>query len=177
VLLVAVVVDKSAIHGLGAFAVETIPRGNTDWRFTPGFDLDLDPALLDAQPAHFRRVLLHYGYIDRRLHRFILCCDDARFINHSDTPNLCSEVAAERYGVDVAVRGVNRFFTHCYRPPTREDIALRARRALLVSACTRTCEEYASDEPVGASESPIHRQATNPPRWNLMTSTAGSPRF
>jgi SET domain-containing protein len=106
VLLVPVVVGKSAIHGLGAFALETIPRGTTVWRFTPGFDLDLDPDLLEAQPAHFRRVLLHYGYIDRRLRRFILCCDDARFINHSDTPNLGSEVAGDRYGVDVAVRDI-----------------------------------------------------------------------
>jgi hypothetical protein len=30
----------------------------------------------------FRETLLHYGYIDPRINRFILCCDNARFINH-----------------------------------------------------------------------------------------------
>jgi SET domain-containing protein len=106
VLLVRVRVAASGIHGLGVFAVAPIAKGTVVWRFTPGFDLDLDPAVLDAQPAHFRGVLLHYGYIDPRLNRFILCCDDARFINHSDTPNLFVDVARDRHGVDVAARDI-----------------------------------------------------------------------
>lgn len=105
-LLVQVRVAASPIHGLGVFAVAPIARGTVVWRFTPGFDLDLDPALLDAQPAHFRAVLLHYGYIDPRLNRFILCCDDARFINHSDTPNLLMDPTDDRYAVDVAARDI-----------------------------------------------------------------------
>ena len=105
-LLVPVRVGRSDIHGLGAFAVEPIARGTTVWRFTPGFDLEFDPAVLDSQPRHVRRVLLHYGYIDARLNRFILCCDDARFINHSDAPNLGSDFDLDRYGADVAVRDI-----------------------------------------------------------------------
>lgn len=105
-LLVPVRVGQSAIHGLGAFAVEPISAGTAVWRFTPGFDLDIDPAVLDAQPPHFRRSLLHYGYIDVRLNRLILCCDDARFINHSDTPNVRSDFNLDRYGVDVAIRDI-----------------------------------------------------------------------
>jgi uncharacterized protein len=106
VLLVPVRVGQSDIHGLGAFALEPISRGTTVWRFTPGFDLELNPSILDAQPQHFRRSLLHYGYIDARLNRFILCCDDARFINHSDTPNVRSDFDLDRYGIDVAVRDI-----------------------------------------------------------------------
>jgi SET domain-containing protein len=105
-LLVRVHIKPSKIHGLGAFAVDAIARGTAVWRFTPRFDLDLDPALLDAQPRHFRERLLHYGYIDARLSRFILCCDDARFINHSDTPNLLSDFDRDRYGVDIAGRDI-----------------------------------------------------------------------
>ena len=105
-LLVPVRVGPSGIHGLGAFAVELIASGTAVWRFTPGFDLDLDPRLLDAQPSLFRKVLLHYGYLDPRLKRFILCCDDARFINHSDTSNLRSDFASDRYGIDVAMRDI-----------------------------------------------------------------------
>jgi len=50
--------------------------------------------------------LLHYGYIDPRLRRFILCCDDARFINHSDTPNIVPEFDEGGYGIDVAARDI-----------------------------------------------------------------------
>ncbi|HSK31591.1 MAG TPA: SET domain-containing protein [Candidatus Limnocylindria bacterium] len=105
-LLVQVRVGQSLIHGLGIFAVEPIAKGRPVWRFTPGFDLDLDPSLLDEQPSHFRQTMLHYGYIDIRLNRFILCCDDYRFVNHSDTPNIYVDVGADRYGIDVAARDI-----------------------------------------------------------------------
>jgi SET domain-containing protein len=45
---------------------------------------------------------MNYGYIDPRLGRYILCCDDARFLNHSDTPNLRPDFTLDRHGVDVA---------------------------------------------------------------------------
>jgi hypothetical protein len=70
-LLVAVKVDRSPIHGLGVFALEAISKGSEVWRFTEGFDLDLDVQALEMQPAHLRRVLFHYGYVDLRLGRFI----------------------------------------------------------------------------------------------------------
>jgi len=62
--------------------------------------------LIAAQPPHFRERLLHYGYIDPRLDRYILCCDDARFLNHSDDPNLESDFTRERHGVDIAIRDI-----------------------------------------------------------------------
>jgi SET domain-containing protein len=105
-LLVPVRIDLSTIHGLGVFALDRIAEGTPIWRFTPGFDLDLDPRLLDEQPAHFRQTMLHYGYIDSSLNRFILCCDDCRFMNHSDSPNIRIERHVDRYGVDVAARDI-----------------------------------------------------------------------
>lgn len=105
-LCVPVQVRPSPIHGLGVFATEPIPQGTEVWRFTPGFDLDLDPRVLEEQPPHARARLLHYGYLDPWLNRFILCCDDARFINHSDTPTLCGDRVTDRYGVDFAARDV-----------------------------------------------------------------------
>jgi SET domain-containing protein len=105
-LLVRTYLDRSALHGIGVFAAELISATTVVWRFTPGFDLDLDPALIEAQPPHFRERLLHYGYIDPRLDRYILCCDDARFLNHSDDPNLESDFTRERHGVDIAIRDI-----------------------------------------------------------------------
>lgn len=105
-LLVAVRVDRSLIHGLGAFAVFPIPQGTEVWRFTPGIDLDLDPAALEELPEQGRDTLLHYGYLDPRLDRFILAVDDARFINHSDEPNLVVDFSRDPYGVDLAARDI-----------------------------------------------------------------------
>jgi len=105
-LLIPVRIAVSPIHGLGVFALEHIPAGREVWRFTPGFDLELDPALIERQPEHFRVYLLHYGYVDPRLGRYILCCDDARFLNHSDDPNLVPDYTADRHGVDRASRDI-----------------------------------------------------------------------
>jgi len=105
-LLVPVLVKSSPVHGLGAFAAAAIRKGTPVWRFTPGFDLDIDPKEVEKQPDHFRKVLLHYGYLDPRLNRYILCCDDARFINHADEPNLSIDYAADRHGVDYAARDI-----------------------------------------------------------------------
>ena len=105
-LLVPVTVDRSSIHGMGIFASQLI-RGNTRiWQFTPGFDLDLDPSALEQQPNHFRATMLHYGYIDHRRNRFILCCDDYRFINHSNAPNVRVDPTQDFYGVDFAARDI-----------------------------------------------------------------------
>ncbi|MEX0957745.1 MAG: SET domain-containing protein [Burkholderiales bacterium] len=105
-MLVPVKLDRSPNHGMGVFATRFIPSGTEVWRFMAGFDLDLDPALVEAQPAHIRKVLMHYGYIDSRLRRYILCCDDARFMNHSDDPNTRSDSSTDSYGVDIAVRDI-----------------------------------------------------------------------
>ena len=105
-LLIPVQVNKSPIHGIGIFASQAIEADTYIWRFTPGFDLDIDPSVLELQPAHFREKMLHYGYIDPRRNRFILCCDDYRFINHSDTPNVRVDSGKELYGVDFAARDI-----------------------------------------------------------------------
>jgi uncharacterized protein len=91
---------------MGIFASRPI-KGNTRiWQFTPGFDLDLDPRALDQQPADFRETMLRYGYIDPRRNRFILCCDDYRFINHSNAPNVRVDPTEDFYGVDFAARDI-----------------------------------------------------------------------
>src|SRR5580658_4845834 len=105
-LLIPVKVKRSSIHGIGIFASQAIEADTCIWEFTPGFDLDVDPRALELQPAHFRESMLHYGYIDPLRHRFILCCDDYRFINHSDTPNVRVDIGKEPYGVDFAARDI-----------------------------------------------------------------------
>lgn len=96
----------SAIHGLGVFAVEAIAAGTEIWRFTPGLDRDLAPDEVAAFPPDIRAWLDHFAYLDRWLGRWILCVDEARFMNHSDRPNTRQERAADPYGVDSAARDI-----------------------------------------------------------------------
>jgi SET domain-containing protein len=105
-LLVRTRLGPSPIHGLGLFAVDPIPAGTAVWRFTPGFDLDLEPATVDAQPQPFRDALLHYGWVDPGVDRYLLCCDDVRFMNHSDTPNVRPRFEGDPRGADVAIRDI-----------------------------------------------------------------------
>jgi SET domain-containing protein len=99
-------VAQSAIHGFGLFARDAIPRGTVIWTFTPPFDLDLPAAFLDSQPALAQQALRHYGYVDARLGRFILCADDYRFVNHGTTPNIVSDFTHSAHGVDRAARDI-----------------------------------------------------------------------
>lgn len=105
-LLVRVTVGPSLIHGLGVFAAEPIPVNAAVWQFTPGFDLEVEISAVEALPETLRERLLHYGYVDRRLERYVLCCDDARFLNHSAEPTLVQDRSMDRHGVDRAARDI-----------------------------------------------------------------------
>jgi uncharacterized protein len=83
-LLVRSCLAPSKINGLGVFAKELIPAGSVVWEFTPGFDLEY---CIDDQPPPIQEYLRHYG---SRVHPGIhlLCGDNARFMNHSNVPNI-----------------------------------------------------------------------------------------
>lgn len=105
-LLVNVYVAKSSIHGLGVFAADPISAGTETWRFSSGFDLDLDAKFIENLRREFFNELMYFGYIDSKLNRYILCSDDARYINHSETPNLSTDYSLDKYGIDIAVRDI-----------------------------------------------------------------------
>lgn len=96
----------STIHGIGVFATERVPAGTLVWRFTPGFDLDFDPVVVDDLPKHLRDWFAHYGYVDFHVQRLVICLDNARFINHSADPNLRSDYELDRFGQDYAARDI-----------------------------------------------------------------------
>ena len=105
-LLVPTRLAQSPIHGFGVFAVAPIVKGVPVWRFERGLDMEFDPDIVGTLPGHVRTFFAHYGYLDRNVKRIILCFDDARFVNHSNTPNVATDYALDSYGVDVALRDI-----------------------------------------------------------------------
>ena len=105
-LLVPTRLAQSAIHGFGVFAAAPIEKGAPVWRFAPGLDMQFDPRIVDTLPPHVQTFFAHYGYLDRNVGRIILCFDDARFVNHSDMPNVATDYAQDAYGIDVALRDI-----------------------------------------------------------------------
>lgn len=105
-LLVPTRLAPSAIHGIGVFALAPIAKGQAVWRFQKGLDRTFGPDIVGGLPEHVRMFFERYGYLDRNVKRIILCFDDARFVNHSDTPNVVTDYAPDPYGLDVALRDI-----------------------------------------------------------------------
>ncbi len=105
-LLVKTKLDQSPLHRFGLFAEEFIPAGTKIWQFMPGFDLEKTAEEMACLPEHTKNWLKHFGYLDHRINRYILSSDDARFINHSESPNMGPDFAKERHGVGIALRDI-----------------------------------------------------------------------
>lgn len=78
---------ESDIHGIGLFADEPIAAGTLIWEYDPPFDIAFAAESLDGLPAPAREQVEKYSYFEGELGAYVLCGDDARFMNHSSTPN------------------------------------------------------------------------------------------
>lgn len=107
-LMVKTKLGKSKLHGIGLFAAEFIPKGTVTWRFMPGLDLIVSPDTLLQLSEPARGQFLNYCYVDKYTKNFILCFDDERFINHSDTDfNIVQNNSeSETEGVEIAARDI-----------------------------------------------------------------------
>lgn len=75
----------SRIHGLGVFATQRIAKGTTVWDFDAPVDQAIHVNHLASLPPWVQQYVATYGY--REGHMIVLCGDDARYFNHSKTPN------------------------------------------------------------------------------------------
>lgn len=49
-----------------------------------------------------------YAYLDIQTGLYVLCADDARYMNHSDAPNIAGDYDQDPvFGVDVAARDID----------------------------------------------------------------------
>ena len=106
-MLVKTRVAMSPIEGLGIFADEDIKKGAPTWKFIPGLDFLVEPAFVETLASPMKEFCLRYAYMSPLSRRYVLCGDNARFMNHSDTPNTKGAYPdGEPEGMDVAIRDI-----------------------------------------------------------------------
>ncbi|MDO8590270.1 MAG: SET domain-containing protein [bacterium] len=106
-LLVKTRIGPSKINGIGLFAAEFVKKGTPTWKFTPGLDLELKKEDLVALSEYSREQILNYSYIDKeKPDIYILCFDDARFVNHSKEPNITNGSLENGIYSDIAAHDI-----------------------------------------------------------------------
>lgn len=105
-LLVNTKLDKSPIHGMGVFACDRIPAGSEVWKFFPNFDLERTVDEVNALPPGALEWFRKYAYLDFRINCYILSVDNARFMNHSDDPNIRPDFSRDRHGIGVTTKDI-----------------------------------------------------------------------
>jgi SET domain-containing protein len=101
-MMVETEVRPSAIHGLGVFLLEPVPKGGLIWRFDSRIDRVYVEAEVASLPAHIQAYLRTYSTWHEDTGLFVLCGDNGRFFNHSDTPSTVSDAIS--FGEDHAIR-------------------------------------------------------------------------
>ena len=100
-LLVRTELKPSNVHGLGVFAKEFIPKGTRVWEYREGFDYRVSREFVGMLPEPARSTLRHYSAFWGG--GYVISADDARFLNHSETPNLRTFAEPD---IDVALRDI-----------------------------------------------------------------------
>ena len=99
-MMVDTEVRASSIHGLGTFLLEPVRKGQLIWRFDSRIDRIYSEDEIETLPEHMRRFLRTDSTWHDGLKVWVLCGDNGRHFNHSDTPNTLSNAIA--FGDDVA---------------------------------------------------------------------------
>jgi uncharacterized protein len=99
-MMVETQLGVSPIHGLGVFLAEPVRRGQLIWRFDSRIDRVFSDAELGEMPQRLQSFLRTYSTLHDGLKLWVLCGDNGRHFNHSDSPNTHSLGVA--FGDDVA---------------------------------------------------------------------------
>jgi SET domain-containing protein len=101
-MMVRTELRQSAIHGIGVFLREPVRAGQTIWRFDSRIDRVFADDELRDLPEILQEFLRTYSTLHADLKLWVLCGDNGRHFNHSNTPNTRSLGIA--FGDDVAAR-------------------------------------------------------------------------
>lgn len=103
-MLIQTQVKPSAIHGMGLFTVEAVPKNTPIWRFLEGFDHAFSPTQFQTLPPLARDHTRWFCFVSKHDGHVILSGDHACFINHSETPNTGAPPNAPAPVTTVALR-------------------------------------------------------------------------
>jgi len=106
-MIVKTSLKPSLIAGIGLFADEFIPSGTVVWKFIPPFDLIVTDEQIELLPPPSRDRIKELVYPHRFKGLSVLCGDDARFFNHSETPNTIDSYVEEEMESTIANKDIN----------------------------------------------------------------------
>jgi SET domain-containing protein len=99
-MMVETELKVSGIHGVGVFLLQPVRAGQLIWRFDSRIDRIFSDAELLDMPEQLQRFMRTYSTLHDELKLWVLCGDNGRHFNHSNTPNTRSLGIA--FGDDVA---------------------------------------------------------------------------
>jgi len=99
-LMVETELRESSIHGIGVFLTEPVRKDQLIWRFDSRIDRVFSDLEVRNMPPALQRFLTTYSTLHDGLKLWVLCGDNGRHFNHSDTPTTRSMGIA--FGDDVA---------------------------------------------------------------------------
>lgn len=103
-LMVETELRASPIHGIGVFVTERVRAGGLIWRFDSRIDRVFSDGELEEMPEQLQQFLRTYSTLHAGLGLWVLCGDNGRHFNHSETPNTQSLGVA--FGDDVAAEDI-----------------------------------------------------------------------
>jgi SET domain-containing protein len=92
----------SSIHGLGVFLLAPVRKGDLIWRFDARIDRVYSEDEIASLPRHVQHYLRTYSTWHEPTGLYVLCGDNGRFFNHSETPTTVSNAIS--FGEDHAAR-------------------------------------------------------------------------
>ena len=105
-LLVKTKIAPSEIEGIGLFADQFIPKDTIIWKFKDGFDLKVSKKDINSLSEFSKEQFKKYCYQNKKTGLYVLCFDDARFFNHSSTPNCIGLDSIDEEGITIAGRNI-----------------------------------------------------------------------
>jgi uncharacterized protein len=91
--LIPTYLSRSPIHGLGVYTPQRIPAGTLIWQFDEAADWKIRPEEMERFPEPYQERLRAYCYLSEE-GVYVLCGDNAKFMNHSDNPN-CDDTGGQ----------------------------------------------------------------------------------
>ncbi|HZD06207.1 MAG TPA: SET domain-containing protein-lysine N-methyltransferase [Longimicrobiales bacterium] len=76
----------SPIHGTGVYTAVPISEGTVVWEYDSPVDWEIPPEEMARIPEPYQTRLRHFSYLDES-GLYVLCGDNAKFMNHSFEPN------------------------------------------------------------------------------------------